>query len=92
MNGLTSFLSELALRLFSEKPKFFVTIQWLSFLTGGVSVLISYLKTTSLVLPVWIESVANVNVFVASVVALIIAQFTNSDPIVAEKINNLRNK
>lgn len=89
MNALSLFISELILRTFSSKPKFFVTIQWISIITGGVSAILSYLQTTSVQLPEWVATIANANVMVGSVVALIIAQFTNKDKEVAEKIENL---
>jgi hypothetical protein len=91
-NALTLFISEFILRLFSSKPKFFVIIQWISILTGGISAIISYLQTTSLSLPSWIPTVGNANVMVASVVALILAQLTNKDAEVASKIEALHNK
>lgn len=74
MNAFFQFLAELVTRLFSTKPKFFQVIQWISFLTGGVSSAILYLKETGTELPAWIGAVGNVNVIVASVVALVIAQ------------------
>jgi uncharacterized membrane protein YvlD (DUF360 family) len=89
-NVLTLFISELILRLFSQKPKFFVIIQWISILTGAVSALISYLGTTSLALPSWVATVGNINVMIASIIALIVAQLTNKDPQVAEKIEALK--
>jgi hypothetical protein len=89
-NALTLFISELVLRLFSQKPKFFVIIQWVSILTGAVSALISYLGTTTLALPSWVATVGNVNVMIASIVAIIVSQLTNKDPQVAEKIGALR--
>jgi hypothetical protein len=92
MNALSLFISELILRTFSSKPKFFVTIQWISIVTGGVSAVLSYLETTSLQLPEWVSTLSNANVMVASVVALIIAQFTNKDPQVTEKIDGLHSK
>lgn len=88
-NALTKFFAELALRFFSKKPKFFVIIQVLSVVTGVVSAVISYLQDTAVQLPVWVASVGNVNVIIASIVALIIAQFTNSDPEVTQQIENL---
>jgi hypothetical protein len=88
-NALTKFVAELALRFFSKKPKFFVIIQVLSVVTGAVAALISYLESSSVELPVWVASVGNVNVIIASIVALIVAQFTNSDPEVTEKIQSL---
>jgi len=92
MNPLSLFISELVLRTFSTKPKFFVTIQWLSIVTGGVSAIISYLQTTSVQLPEWVGTVGNANVMVASVVALILSQLTNKDPEVASKIDALHEK
>jgi hypothetical protein len=92
MNTLSLFISELVLRTFSSKPKFFVTIQWLSIVTGGVSAIISYLQTTSVQLPEWVATVGNANVMVGSVVALILAQLTNKDPEVATKIDALHEK
>jgi uncharacterized membrane protein YvlD (DUF360 family) len=89
-NALTLFISELVLRLFSQKPKFFVIIQWVSILTGAVSALISYLGTTTLTLPSWVATVGNINVMIASIVAIIVSQLTNKDPQVAEKIEALK--
>lgn len=90
-NALKTFIAELVLRFFSKKPKFFTIIQILSIVTGGVSALISYLESTSVALPVWVASVGNINVIVGSIVAIVIAQFTNADPVVAEKIESLEN-
>lgn len=91
-NALTLFISELILRSFSKKPKFFVTIQWLSIVTGAISAVISYLGTTALHLPEWVGTVGNANVMVGSVVALLVAQFTNKDPQVSSKIDEMHSK
>ena len=88
-NPLVNFIAEFVLRLFSEKPKFFIVIQWISILTGGVAAVLSYLISTGSVLPSWIAGFSNVNVIVGSVVALILSQLTNKDKIVADKIEAL---
>lgn len=74
MNSFFQFLAEFFTRLFSKKPKFFEVVQWVSFLTGGVSSAILYLNETGTALPAWVSVVGNVNVIIGSVVALIIAQ------------------
>ncbi len=92
MNALTSFIAEFVLRTFSTKPKFFVTIQVISLVTGGLAALITYLQGTSVELPAWVATIGNANVMVGSVVALVLAQLTNKDPEVSEKIDALNSK
>jgi hypothetical protein len=92
MNALTAFIAEFVLRTFSTKPKFFVTIQVISLVTGGLAALITYLQGTSVELPAWVATIGNANVMIGSVVALVLAQLTNKDPEVAEKIDALNSK
>lgn len=79
-NPLVDFLAEFAIRLFSAKPKFFVIIQWISILVGGISAGLTYWQSLGKVLPAWAITVSNVNVIVGSVVAIIISQLTMKNP------------
>lgn len=79
-NPLVDFLAEFAIRLFSSKPKFFVIIQWISILVGGISAGLTYWQSIGKVLPAWAVTVSNVNVIVGSVVAIIISQLTMKNP------------
>jgi len=79
-NPLVDFVAEFVLRLFSSKPRFFVIIQWISVLVGGISVGISYWESLGKELPSWVHTVGNVNVMVGSIVAIIVAQLTKKDP------------
>ena len=91
-NVLVNFIAEFVLRLFSSKPKFFVIIQWVSIVTGGLATLLSYAQTVTAQLPSWVTHFSNANVIVASAVALILSQLTNKDPKVSEKIEALHGK
>lgn len=73
-NPFFKFLAEFVTRLFSGKPKFFATVQTIAFITGGISSGILYLQSTSVALPSWLSSFGNVNVVIASVVAIILSQ------------------
>jgi hypothetical protein len=77
-NTFFKFLADFVSRLFSGKPKFFQTVQWIAFIVGGISSGIMYLETTT-TLPSWVASIGSVNVVVGSVVALILAQLPNKD-------------
>lgn len=79
-NALVQFIAEFITRLFSTKPKFFVTIQWISFIVGGISAIIMYLKSTSSVLPAWVNSIGSTAVLASAVVAAIVAQLPKQDP------------
>ncbi len=79
-NPLVDFLAEFVIRLFSAKPKFFVIIQWISILVGGISAGLTYWQSLGKVLPAWAITVSNVNVIVGSVVAIIISQLTMKNP------------
>ena len=79
-NALFQFIAEFITRLFSGKPKFFAIVQWISFVVGGLSAIILYLKSTSVAPPAWVTSVGNVTVIVSSIVAMIIAQLPKKDP------------
>jgi hypothetical protein len=76
-NPIFNFLAEFITRLFSEKPKFFQTLQMIAFAAGGLSTTIIYLQSTYGTLPSWVSLIGNINVVVASVVALIMAQLPN---------------
>jgi hypothetical protein len=78
MNAFFQFLADFATRLFSAKPKFFVTLQWVAFIVGGISAGIMYFGTVT-TLPSWVNSLGSVNVVIGSVVALILAQLPNKD-------------
>lgn len=79
-NPLVDFLAEFVIRLFSAKPRFFVIIQWISVVVGGISAGLTYWQSTGHVLPAWAVTLSNVNVIVGSVVAIIVAQLTKKDP------------
>jgi L-asparagine transporter-like permease len=79
-NALFQFIAEFIARLFSGKPKFFVIIQWISFVIGGISAIIMYLKSTSVALPDWVTAIGNVTVVISSIVAMIVAQLPKKDP------------
>jgi len=72
-NAFFRFLAEFVTRLFSSKPKFFAVIQWIAFMTGGISSAILYLESV-ITLPTWVAALGNVNVIIASVVAIILSQ------------------
>ncbi len=72
-NAFFRFLAEFVTRLFSSKPKFFAVIQWIAFMTGGISSAILYLESV-MTLPTWVASLGNVNVIIASVVAIVLSQ------------------
>ncbi len=72
-NAFFRFLAEFVTRLFSSKPKFFAIIQWIAFVTGGISSAILYLESVT-TLPSWVASLGNANVIIASVVAIILSQ------------------
>lgn len=78
MNAFFQFLADFATRLFSAKPKFFETIQWIAFIVGGLSSGIMYFETVT-TLPSWVSSLGSVNVVIGSVIALILAQLPNKD-------------
>lgn len=73
-NAFFRFLAEFVTRLFSGKPKFFATVQWIAFMTGGISSAIMYLESIGTTLPSWVSAVGNTNVIIASVVAIILSQ------------------
>ncbi len=72
-NAFFRFLAEFVTRLFSSKPKFFAIIQWIAFITGGVSSAILYLQSVT-TLPSWVAALGNVNVIIASVIAIVLSQ------------------
>ncbi len=72
-NAFFRFLAEFVTRLFSSKPKFFAIIQWIAFITGGVSSAILYLQSIT-TLPSWVAALGNVNVIIASVIAIVLSQ------------------
>lgn len=79
-NPLFDFIAEFVIRLFSAKPQFFVVIQWISIVVGGISAGLSYWQSLGKVLPEWVISVSNANVMVGAIVALIMAQLPLKDP------------
>ncbi len=72
-NAFFRFLAEFVTRLFSSKPKFFAITQWIAFITGGVSSAILYLQSVT-TLPSWVAALGNVNVIIASVIAIVLSQ------------------
>jgi len=76
-NPLVQFASELALRLFSEKPQFFSILQWVAAAVGAISGLISYLESVGKEIPAWLHTIGNVNVTIAAITAVIMAQLPN---------------
>jgi hypothetical protein len=84
-NPMIDFIAELAIRLFSSKPKFFAVIQWISTILGTAAAALMYLHTEGVALPEWTSKISEVNVIVGSVVALIVAQLPNKNPEEATK-------
>jgi hypothetical protein len=77
-NPLFGFLAELMSRLFHKNPKFFKVLQVISLVVGAAAALAMYLQSQGVALPKLFELVGNINVFVSSVVALIMAQLPNA--------------
>jgi hypothetical protein len=74
-NPIVKFVADFIVRMFSGKPKFFANIQLVSVIVGGISSVIVYLQSQpGLNLPSWVSAVGSVNVIIAAVVALVMAQ------------------
>ena len=69
-NAFFRFLAEFVTRLFSSKPKFFAIIQWIAFITGGVSSAILYLQSIT-TLPSWVAAPGNVTVIIVSFIVMV---------------------
>lgn len=79
-NAVIQFIAEFAIRLFSEKPKFFVIIQWISIVVGALAALVTYWESLGKALPDWAQTVGDINVVLVAVTTLIMAQLPNKDP------------
>ncbi len=79
-NPMIDFVAELAVRLFSSKPKFFAIVQWISTILGSAAAVLMYLHTEGVALPVWTSKISEVSVIVGSIVALVMAQLPNKNP------------
>ena len=84
-NAIVQFASELAIRLFSEKPKFFSILQWISAAVGAISGMITYLESTGQQIPTWLHTIGNANITIAAVTAMIMSQLPNKAPEPKEK-------
>lgn len=75
-----NFLLELLKRLTTNNPKFFKIIQVIALVIGAASAALIYLEG-KIELPSWTSHLANVEVIVNSIVAVILSQLPNQDPV-----------
>ena len=66
-------------RLSKDNPRFFKVIQSIALILALVSQIVSYSKSLNLELPLWIMILGDTSVFVASILAAVIAQLPNKD-------------
>ena len=75
--AIRSFLKEFVTRLRTENPRFFKVIQFISFIIGGFTSILSALQSTGINLPPVLDSLASINTAIISVVAIILSQLPN---------------
>lgn len=73
------FILELISRLFSKNPKFFKIIQVISAIIAIITGLPEYLTSLGIVLPDNLITLENKTIAIASIVAMIIAQFPTQE-------------